>query len=44
MLRQYDGVSIRDQDRHSSILMTNIYTPHDIQEANELIKNYQDNF
>lgn len=41
MLRQYDVLSVRDQARHSSILMTDIYTPHDIQEANELIINYK---
>lgn len=41
MLRQYDVLSVRDQARHSSILMTDIYTPHDIQEANDLIKNYK---
>jgi hypothetical protein len=44
MLRHYDVLSVRDQARHSSILMTDIYTPHDIQTANELIKNYEDNF
>lgn len=44
MLRNYDVLSVRDQARHSSILMTDIYTPHDIQEANELIKNYQGDF
>lgn len=44
MLRQEDVLSVRDQARHSSILMTDIYTPHDIQEANELIKNYQGEF
>ncbi|MGL4520723.1 MAG: tyrosine-type recombinase/integrase [Phocaeicola sp.] len=44
MLRHYDVLSVRDQARHSSILMTDIYTPHDIQEANELIKNYNGNF
>lgn len=44
MLRHYDTLSVRDQARHSSILMTDIYTPHDIQEANELIKNYDDAF
>ena len=44
MLRHYDTLSVRDQARHSSILMTDIYTPHDIQEANELIKNYEDAF
>ena len=38
MLRHYDVLSVRDQARHSSILMTDIYTPHDIQEANSLIK------
>lgn len=44
MLRHYDTLSVRDQARHSSILMTDIYTPHDIQEANNLIKNYADAF
>ncbi len=44
MLRHYDTLSVRDQARHSSILMTDIYTPHDIQEANALIKNYDDAF
>lgn len=44
MLRHYDVLSVRDQARHSSILMTDIYTPHDIQEANDLIKNYQGDF
>ena len=44
MLRHYDVLSVRDQARHSSILMTDIYTPHDIQEANSLIKNYQSDF
>lgn len=44
MLRHYDVLSVRDQARHSSILMTDIYTPHDIQEANNLIKNYQGDF
>ena len=44
MLRHYDTLSVRDQARHSSILMTDIYTPHDIQEANQLIKNYDGAF
>ncbi len=44
MLRHYDVLSVRDQARHSSILMTDIYTPHDIQKANELIVNYEDDF
>lgn len=41
MLRSCDILSVRDQARHSSILMTNIYTPHDIQTANELLKGYK---
>ena len=44
MLRHYDVLSVRDQARHSSILMTDIYTPHDIQEANKLIKNHNGEF
>ena len=44
MLRHYDTLSVRDQARHGSILMTDTYTPHDIQEANNLIKNYTDRF
>lgn len=44
MLRHYDVLSVRDQARHSSILMTDIYTPHDIMQANELIKNYEGKF
>lgn len=44
MLRSYDTLSVRDQARHSSILMTDIYTPHDIQAANPLIKNYDGRF
>lgn len=44
MLRHYDTLSVRDQARHSSILMTDIYTPHDVQEANALIKDYKDVF
>lgn len=41
MLRTCDIITVRDQARHSSILMTNTYTPQDIQEANSLLKNYQ---
>lgn len=33
-----DLVSVRNQARHHSLLMTDIYTPRDIQEANELIR------
>lgn len=36
-----DVLSVRDQARHSSILITDIYTPKDIKEANELILNYR---
>lgn len=36
-----DVLSVRDQARHSSILITDIYTPKDIQSANELILNYR---
>ncbi|MDD4636844.1 MAG: site-specific integrase [Bacteroidales bacterium] len=44
MLRSCDTLTVRDQARHSSILMTDIYTPHDIQAANPLIKNYEGKF
>lgn len=40
MLRQYDSITVRDQARHADILMTDSYTPHDIQRANSLIKNH----
>ena len=36
-----DIISVRDQARHSSILITDIYTPKDIKEANELLLNYK---
>lgn len=39
-----DKLSVRDQARHSSILITDIYTPHDIQEANFLIETHEDVF
>lgn len=39
-----DKLSVRDQARHSSILITDIYTPHDIQEANALIEAHEDVF
>ena len=44
MLRHQDVLSVRDQARHSSILMTDTYTPHDIQKANEVIKSYEGDF
>lgn len=40
MLRSCDTLTVRDQARHSSILMTNTYTPQDIRNANELLLNY----
>ena len=36
-----DVLSVRDQARHSSILITDIYTPKDIKEANKLIVRYE---
>ena len=36
-----DILSVRDQARHSSILITDIYTPKDIQNANQLLLNYK---
>jgi integrase len=39
-----DILSVRDQARHSSILITDTYTPHDIAKANPLIDKFQCNF
>ena len=36
-----DILTVRDQARHSSILITDIYTPKDIKEANKLIVRFQ---
>lgn len=45
MLRsKVDSLSVRDQARHSSILMTDSYTPHDIQEANPILENFDSCF
>lgn len=41
MLKIYDPITVRDQARHANILMTEIYTPHDIQNANHLIVNHK---
>jgi len=35
-----DIISVRDQARHSSILITDTYTPHDIAKANPLIDKF----
>lgn len=39
-----DILSVRDQARHSSILITDTYTPHDIVTANPLIEKFQCDF
>lgn len=44
MLRTVDTLSTRDQARHSSILMTDKYTPHDIQEANPILAEFDSIF
>lgn len=44
MLKKYKSITVRDQARHSSILMTDLYTPHDLQEADVLIKNHESDF
>ncbi len=36
-----DVLTVRDQARHSSIMITNIYTPKDISEASPLLMNYE---
>lgn len=41
MIKTCDVLSTRDQARHSSILMTNTYTPQDIKAANDLLLNYE---
>ena len=41
MLREYDSLTVRDQARHGSILMTDTYTPHDIVLANHLLLNHK---
>lgn len=44
MLKTHDIITVRDQARHSDMLMTDKYTPHDIKEANPLIKKYEGKF
>jgi integrase len=41
MLKKFDTLTVRDQARHATILMTDTYTPHDIQQANELIVKHE---
>lgn len=44
MLKIMDKISVRDQARHASLLTTDMYTPHDIQEANHIIKRHEGKF
>ncbi len=45
MLKNHiDTLSVRDQARHSSILITDTYTPHDIAAANPLIAKFDSIF
>lgn len=41
MLRKYDPLTVRDQARHSSIEMTNKYTPQGVDRANPLIVQHE---
>lgn len=43
MLRKHDVLTVRDQTRHSSIDITNIYTPQDVRAANEKLKEWEGN-
>lgn len=43
MLRKHDVLTVRDQARHSSIDITNIYTPQDVRAANEKLKEWEGN-
>ena len=39
LIREHtDLLTVRNQARHHSLLMTDIYTPHDIEEANDVIR------
>lgn len=44
MLKTCDTQTVRDQARHSNISITDIYTPHDIKEANKLLLSYEGEF
>lgn len=41
MLRKYDVITVRDQARHSSIQMTDKYTPHDVKTANKVLTKHK---
>ncbi len=36
-----DTLSVKEQARHSSLLMTDVYTPQDIRDANPILLNYK---
>lgn len=45
MLRnKVDALSVRDQARHSSISITDMYTPHEMKEANPLLTDFESVF
>ena len=44
MRSRIDTLSVRDQARHSSILITDTYTPHDLQECNEVLAKFDSVF
>ena len=35
-----ETLSVKEQARHSSLLMTDVYTPQDIKNANPILLNY----
>ena len=41
MLKTHSTLAVRDQARHGSLLMTNVYTPQNIKDANQLLLNYE---
>ena len=36
-----DALSVKEQARHSSLQITDAYTPHEIREANPALQNYK---
>ena len=41
MLRVVDTLSVKEQARHSSLLITDAYTPQGVRTANPRLKNYK---
>ena len=39
-----DLLSVRDQARHHSLIMTDLYTPRDIEDANEILRHHSSGF